>query len=143
MICGGDWLCRGGVLVEFEMCLEKPSSCLENPEKTEPAVSYWVVSASISVGGLGPTWNACQATVTGSGTMGHPYWASQGALVVENPPANAADVIDAGSIPGLGRSAGEGSGNSLQYPCLENAMDTGAWQATVHGVTESRTRLSD
>ena len=125
------------------MCLEKPSSCLENPEKTEPAVSYWVVSASISVGGLGPTWNACQATVTGSGTMGHPYWASQGALVVENPLANAGDVIDAGSIPGLGRSAGEGSGNSLQYPCLEYAMDTGAWQATVHGVTESRTRLSD
>ena len=44
-----------------------------------------------------------------------------------------------GSIPGLGRSPGEGNGNRLQYSCLENAMDRGAWQATVHGVTESDT----
>ena len=44
-----------------------------------------------------------------------------------------------GSIPGLGRSPGKGNGNRLQYSCLENAMDRGAWQATVHGVTESDT----
>ena len=44
---------------------------------------------------------------------------------------------DLGSIPGLGRSPGEGSGNSLQYSCLENPMEKGAWRATVHGVTES------
>ena len=46
-------------------------------------------------------------------------------------------------IPGLGRSSGEGNGNPLQYPCLENPMDGGAWLATVHGVAKSRTRLSD
>ena len=50
---------------------------------------------------------------------------------------------DLGLIPGLGRSPGEGNGNPLQYYCLENPMDRGAWWATVHGVTESRTRLSD
>ena len=50
---------------------------------------------------------------------------------------------DQGSIPGLGRSPGEGNGNPLQYYCLENPMDRGAWQATAHGVTKSRTRLSD
>ena len=50
---------------------------------------------------------------------------------------------DLGSIPGLGRSPGEGNGSPLQYYCLENPMDRGAWQATVHGVAESQTRLSD
>ena len=50
---------------------------------------------------------------------------------------------DLGSIPGLGRSPGEENGNPLQYSCLENLMDRGAWQATVHGVAKSRTRLSD
>ena len=48
-----------------------------------------------------------------------------------------------GLIPGLGKSPGEGNGNPLQYPCLENSMDRGVWQATVHGVTKSQTRLSD
>ena len=47
------------------------------------------------------------------------------------------------SIPGLGRSPGGGNGNPLQYSCLENPMDGGAWRATVHGVAKSRTRLSD
>ena len=46
---------------------------------------------------------------------------------------------DPGSIPGLGRSPGEGNGNPLQYSCLENSTDRGAWQATVHGVVKSRT----
>ena len=50
---------------------------------------------------------------------------------------------DLGLIPGLGRSPGEGHGNPLQYSCLENLMDRGAWRATVHGVTKSQTRLSD
>ena len=50
---------------------------------------------------------------------------------------------DVGLIPGSGRSPGEGNGNPLQYSCLENPMDGGAWQATVHGVTKNRTRLSD
>ena len=52
--------------------------------------------------------------------------------MVKNPLANAGDL---GSIPGLGRFSGEGNGNSLQYSCLENFKDIGAWQATVHGVT--------
>ena len=53
--------------------------------------------------------------------------------MVKNPPANSGD---AESIPGLGRSPGEGNGNPLQYSCLENSMDRGAWQATVLGVAE-------
>ena len=50
---------------------------------------------------------------------------------------------DPGSVPGSGRSPGEGSGNPLQYSCLENPMDGEAWWATVHEVTKSQTRLSD
>ena len=57
--------------------------------------------------------------------------------------ASAYNAGDVGSIPGLGRSPGEGNGNPLQYSCLENYMDRGAWQATVHGVSKSWTRLSD
>ena len=52
---------------------------------------------------------------------------------------SACNVGGLGSIPGLGRSPGEGNGNPLQYPSLENSMDRGAWQATVHGVTKSWT----
>ena len=55
--------------------------------------------------------------------------------MVKNLPAKG----DVGSIPGSGRSPGEGNGNHLQCSCLENPMDRGAWQATVHGVTKSRT----
>ena len=53
------------------------------------------------------------------------------------------NVGDLGSIPGSGRSSGEGNGNPHQYSCLENPMDRGAWCATVHGVAKSRTRLSN
>ena len=56
---------------------------------------------------------------------------------------SACNAGDPGSIPGLGRSPGEGNGNPLQYSCLENSMDRGAWRATVHGVAERQTRLSD
>ena len=62
-----------------------------------------------------------------------------GGSVVKNPSANAGDEGDAGSIPGLGRSLGVGNGNPLQYSCLENSMDRGAWQATPHWVAKSRT----
>ena len=62
--------------------------------------------------------------------------------VVKNLPANAGDARDTGSIPGSGRSPGGGNGNPIQYSCLENSMDRGAWQATVHGVAKSRTWLS-
>ena len=54
---------------------------------------------------------------------------------------SACNAGDLGSIPGSGRSPGEGTGNPLQYSCLENSMDRGTWQAAVHGVTKSRTRL--
>ena len=57
--------------------------------------------------------------------------------------ASAHNVGDLGSIPGLGRSPGEGNGNPLQYSCLENSIDGGAWWATVHGVAKSWTQLSD
>ena len=59
--------------------------------------------------------------------------------MVKNPPANAGDMRDTGSIPELGRSPGEGKGNPLKYSCLENPMDRGAWQATVQGVAKSQT----
>ena len=62
-------------------------------------------------------------------------------LVVKNLPANVEDIRDRGSIPGSGRPTGEGHSNPLQYSCLEKPMDRGTWRATVHGVTESRTRL--
>ena len=67
--------------------------------------------------------------------------ASQVALAVKNPPAKAGDVKDTGLISGLGRSPREGNGNPLQYSCLENPMDRGAWQATAHRVAKSWTRL--
>ena len=63
------------------------------------------------------------------------YRASQVAPVKKNLPANAGDVRDVGLIPGLGRSPGEVNGNLLQYSCLKNPVDRGAWLATVQGVT--------
>ena len=65
-------------------------------------------------------------------------WASQVALVVKNQLARAADVRDVGSVPGLGRSPGGGHGNLLQYFCLENPTDRGAWWPTVHSVQRVR-----
>ena len=76
-----------------------------------------------------PSWNIFEG-----GSLAH--WVS---LAVKNPPDNAGDP---GSILGLGRSPGEENGNPLQYSCLENPMDRGAWGATVRGVTKSQTRLS-
>ena len=67
---------------------------------------------------------------------GLPRWHQWGFPLV---PANAGDIRDGGSIPGSGRSPGIGKGNPLQYSCLENSMDRGAWQAAVLRVTKSRT----
>ena len=64
-------------------------------------------------------------------------WASQVALVVKNPTANAGNIRDMGLIPGLGRSPGGGNGNPFQYSCLKNPMDRGAWRVMVHGVVKS------
>ena len=63
------------------------------------------------------------------------------ALVVKNLSANARETRDAGLIPGLGRSPGEGNGNPVQHFCLENPMDRGAWQATVDKAAKSQTQL--
>ena len=67
--------------------------------------------------------------------------ASQVVLEVKKLPASVGDERDMGSVLGLGRSLGGGHGNPLQYPCLENPMDIGAWWAPVHGVAKSQTRL--
>ena len=64
---------------------------------------------------------------------------SQVALVVKKLSASAEDVREVSSVRGLGRSPGGGHGNPLQYSCLENPMDRGAWEATAHGVAKSRT----
>ena len=93
-----------------------------------------------------PPGKSC--SIPGSGRppgegIGYPLqysWASPCGSAGRESTRNAGDL---GSIPGLGRSPGEGNGNPLQYPCLENPMDGGAWWATVHGVAESRTQLSD
>ena len=70
---------------------------------------------------------------------GFPQWLSG-----KEPPCNAGDTKDTGSIPGLGRSPGGGNGNPLQYSCLEkNPMHREVWQATVHGVAKSLTQVSD
>ena len=66
-----------------------------------------------------------------------------GGSVVKNPTAFPGDLGDPGSIPGLGRSPGEGKGSIFQYSCLENSMDRGAWWATVHGLTKSQAQLRD
>ena len=83
----------------------------------------------------GYTRNKWEQDSSQSGQPGFP-----GSSVVKNLPVNAGD---SGLIPGLGRSPGEGNGNPLQYFCLGNPMDRGAWQSAVHGVSKSRTRLSD
>ena len=59
--------------------------------------------------------------------------------MIKNPPANAGDIRDTGSVPELGRSPGGGHGNPLQCPCLENPTDRGAWRASVRGVAKSQT----
>jgi len=67
-----------------------------------------------------------------------------GGTVVKHPtPANAGDAGDAGLIPSWGKSLDVGNGNPLQYSCLENSMDRGAWQARIHRVTKSQTELSN
>ena len=62
--------------------------------------------------------------------------------MVKNPPVNAEDIIDPGLIPGMGRSAGEGHDNPLQYSCLENPMDRGAWRATCMHAAAAATAIA-
>ena len=98
-------------------------------------------------------WGWRRVLAGASGTFGQNAWASalpglpprasQAALGAQNLPADAGDTADSASTPGWGRSPAEGNGNPLQYSCLEDSVDRGAWRATIHGVAESRTRLSD
>ena len=81
-------------------------------------------------------WCSCEHLCTSI------YLSFPGGSVVKNLPANSGDAGDAGSIPGSGRSPGGGNGHPLQYSCLGNPMDRGAWWATVCEVAKSRTRLS-
>ena len=86
----------------------------------------------LTVGHQSIQWNTVQQW------KGLSYWFFL-ALMVKNPPTDAGDLRDMGSIPGSERSPGEGSGYPLQNPCLENPMDKGAWWATVHGLAKSQT----
>ena len=97
--------------------------------------------------GAGPTVNRAVSSVASienprAGHPGNPFW-TVGFPGGSEVKASACNAGDLGSIPGSRRSPGEGNGNPLQYSCLENPVDGGAWWATVHGVTESRTWLSD
>ena len=72
-------------------------------------------------------------------TVSTNFWGCPGGSVVKNPPANAGDAKEVGSISGSGRSPGEGNVSPLQYSCLQNPVDRGAWWATVLGVAKSQT----
>ena len=86
-------------------------------------------------------WHPAAEAILGGCQLWKAFWASQVKTVVKNPPASAGAVRDRGSIPGWGSSSGGGHGNPLQYSCLENLMDRGAWQATIHRLTKSQTWL--
>ena len=107
------------------------------PGTSPPIISDTIISKEVfldsfpSLGQLSGLWKLGRAHYS----KGFP-----GGSEVKAPACNAGDL---GSIPGSGRFPGEGNSNLLQYSCLENPMGGGAWWATVHGVAESRTRLSD
>ena len=97
------------------------------------------------------TWWALKIVMTGSCSQGYlltgfgmvwDNWGFPGGAVAKNLPANAGDTWDVGSTLGLKRCPGVGNGKPLQYSCLENPTDRRVWQAIVHGVSKSRTRLS-
>ena len=99
---------------------------------THSSVLAWRIPGMAEPGGLPPVdgtdGESQQARwAVGGPGLGHRQWASQVALVVKNPPVMAGDVRDEGSISGSERSPGAGNGNPLQYSCLENPMDRGAW----------------
>ena len=106
-------------------------SCLENPRDVG---AWWAAIYGVAQSQTRLKWLS-------SSNSNLVYRASQMSLMVKNLPANAGDIRDVGSIPGLGRSPGGGHGNPLQYSCLENPMDRGAWQATVLGVAKGQTWL--
>ena len=118
---------------------------LEKEMATHSSVLAWRIPGTEHPGGLpsmgshrvGHDWSDSAAGAVCS------YRGLPGGPVVENTPANAGDARDAGLISGSGRSPRVGNGNPLQYSCLGNPIERGAWWAAVHGVAKGRTRLSD
>ena len=99
----------------------------------------WKIPWTEESGGLQSMWSQELDTTEQLNHQHHGLRASQVVLVVKNPLANIGDIRDMGSISGWGRSPARGHGNSLQYSCLGNPMDRGAWWATVHRVTQNWT----
>ena len=120
-------------------CFQSRGNSLYSP-KGPLARSFSPMSFAMATVQLGICFRGGRATVF-YGLHYRPNRASQVVLVVKNPPTNAGDIRDMGSIPASGRSPGRGRGNPLQYSCLENPMDRGAWQVTVQKVAKSWTWL--
>ena len=115
---------------------------LEKEMATHSSVLAWRIPGTGEPGGL-PSMGSHRVRHDWSdlAAAAMAFWASQVALVVKNLPANAGDIRDADSFPGLGRSPGGGHDNPFQYSCLENHMDKGAWWAAVQWVSKSQTWL--
>ena len=112
-------------------------SCLENPRDRG---AWWAAVYGVAVYGVAQSRTRLKQLSSSSSSSGMPFLrASQMVLVIKNPPANAGDVREVGSILGSGRSPGGGHGNPLQYACLENPMNRGVWWSIVHRVKESDT----
>ena len=121
----------------------------QSPLPTKPALPFWtalVIKSHLCLHGAQTCLPACLVlwSNTEQGCFLHLIWRQQFCPLnfseLGFPGGNAGDL---GSIPRLGRSSGEGNGHPLQYSCLGNPMNRGAWWATVHGVTKSQTQLSN
>ena len=129
----------------------QPSRSRPSPRPAASALSHLTASSESSPGAAGQTPGGCEGDklkLKIPSSCSFPFLAaalmggaSQVALVVKKLPTSAGDLRDTGSIPGWGRSPGGGHGNPLQYSCLENPIDRGAWHATVHRIAKSQTQL--
>ena len=114
-----------------------PGGCLRFHSETLELVCFYSGTGLVHEAYSGKGYSeAAKLTFCSLSCVTRNRWASQVALVVKNPPANAGDVRDTGLILGAGRSPRGGHGNPLQYSCLENPTDRGAWRATVHEITD-------
>ena len=166
-IVATEWECTGplvGVSLPLSPWLTS-FSCCDDPDRAEhdsgsepwlrstpwPGFGYWYKSLHTVMCEIDNQWEAAvrhrelspvpcsdlEAGMQGSGRLTRE--GQMVVLTVKHLPASAGDLRNSGSIPALGRAPGGGHGNPLQYSCLENPMDRGAWQATVHRVAESDT----
>ena len=120
--------------IQGELSRQRGELGLTRDGRQDVCVRGWRVSRCHGEGDFEPSWSGQGLTYASLGRI-------QVALVVKNPSARAGDIRDLGLIPGLGRSPGGEHGNPLQYSCLENPMDRGAWQAIVHRVAKSQSQL--